>query len=220
MVLRAYVTAVCQEGHTYIEAERIRDAMKGNKHGEWIGDPVFDKAFVNLMQKLKVQPKKSDGTQQSSGGQLFDELLKLKCYHVRIQRSGPEGPLLLSVTVPFRNSSPIDPAKGIKNRETLGGSRRILMEHPFLHTTLSVTRIMANVYRIYPQLESGHNGNFRRQYKNELAKRKQKKVETSEEEEEEDGAKVEVKSEDDEEPLTRRRKSRAVDDTQTSSKKS
>ncbi|KAF8978945.1 hypothetical protein BGZ52_005421, partial [Haplosporangium bisporale] len=116
---------------------------KGNKHGEWIGDPVFDKVFVNLMQKLKVQPKKSDGTQQPSGGQL-----------------------------------------------------------------------------IYPQLESGHNGNFRRQYKNELAKRKQKKVETSEEEEEEeDGVKVEVKSEDDEEPLTRRRKSRAVDDTQTSSKK-
>ncbi|KAF9211979.1 hypothetical protein BGZ59_007366 [Podila verticillata] len=96
-------------------------------------------------------------------------------------------------------------------------SDQVLKGHYF---SPSLYRSAIQVLSTLQKLESGHNGNFRRQYKNELAKRKQKKVETSEEEEEEeDGVKVEVKSEDDEEPLTRRRKSRAVDDTQTSSKK-
>lgn len=108
MVLRAYVTAVCQEGHPYSEVERIRDAIK----------EYFEDTFG--------------------------------CW------GSDEGLLWFSFTVPLRNSSPIDPPKGIRNTEALVGSRGILMEHTFLLITLSVTRIIANVYEIYPQLDEPH----------------------------------------------------------------
>ncbi|KAF9301725.1 hypothetical protein BGZ74_006341 [Mortierella antarctica] len=81
MVLRAYITAVYQEGHSYREAESIRDAMKQHsensfgcqeadwvfvpdhdeyttevdeERGQWLGNPVFDATFVSLMQGLKI----------------------------------------------------------------------------------------------------------------------------------------------------------------------
>lgn len=82
LVLRAYVTAVYQEGHSYRETESIRDAMKqhfedsfgcqdadwvfvpdhdeytidgAEDRGRWVGNPVFDATFVSLMQELKTR---------------------------------------------------------------------------------------------------------------------------------------------------------------------
>ncbi|KAG0013640.1 hypothetical protein BGZ81_000914 [Podila clonocystis] len=72
LALRTYITAVCQEGHSYCEIEAIRDAMKqyfedtfgcrgtdwkfvpdrdensfmdeanDEERGRWMGNPVFD----------------------------------------------------------------------------------------------------------------------------------------------------------------------------------
>ncbi|KAG0334829.1 hypothetical protein BG000_008013 [Podila horticola] len=79
LALRAYVASVFQEGHSYSEIESIRDAMRqyledkfhclgaywqflpdqdvaaiggDEKQGEWIGNPVFDTAFVSMMQEI------------------------------------------------------------------------------------------------------------------------------------------------------------------------
>lgn len=38
---------------------------KHNEQGEWIGNPVFDEDFVNLMQELKTQDEKLQGTQKA-----------------------------------------------------------------------------------------------------------------------------------------------------------
>ena len=95
LVLRAYITAVSQEGHSYSEIECIRDAMKqffedtfgcrgedwkfvpdrdeynlmdeveGEERGHWIGNPVFDPAFVSMMQELKEQEERSEGARQA-----------------------------------------------------------------------------------------------------------------------------------------------------------
>lgn len=95
LVLRAYITAVSQEGHSYNETEFIRDTMKqffedtfgcrgedwkfvpdrdeynlideteGEERGHWTGNPVFDPAFVSMMQELKEQEERSEGTRQA-----------------------------------------------------------------------------------------------------------------------------------------------------------
>ncbi|KAF9390983.1 hypothetical protein CPB97_007862 [Podila verticillata] len=97
LVLRAFVAAMYQEGHSYGEIEAIRDAMKhyfedrfrcigiywqflpdqdeatvsegridqNEERGEWIGNPVFDTAFVSLMQELKDQDERSEGARQA-----------------------------------------------------------------------------------------------------------------------------------------------------------
>ncbi|KFH73966.1 hypothetical protein MVEG_01179 [Podila verticillata NRRL 6337] len=200
LVLREYVRAMFQEGHSYSEIEDIRDAMKqyfddtfrcigtywlflpgqgeamggeGNtnkeeKRGEWIGNPVYDAEFVSLMQELKGHDERSEGTRQAKRRAAigyedvtklvlhlqkpetikteglarclffqafvataftlwltFDEVLKLKRGNVHIRQSHPDEPSWFSVTVPFRNSNPINPAQ-------------------------------ANVYKIYPQPEEPH----------------------------------------------------------------
>lgn len=95
LVLRAYVAAVCQEGHSYSETEAIRDAMKqyfedtfgcrgadwkfvpdrdeysfmdeanDEERGHWTGNPVFDPVFVSTMQELKAQEERSQGARQA-----------------------------------------------------------------------------------------------------------------------------------------------------------
>ncbi|KAF9290040.1 hypothetical protein BGZ74_000578 [Mortierella antarctica] len=199
LVLRAYVAAVCQEGHSYSETEAIRDAMKqyfedtfgcrgadwkfvpdrdeysfmdeanDEERGHWTGNPVFDPVFVSTMQELKAQEEKSQGARQAkrrtaigyedmakfmlhlqkpttikAEGEghclffqafaataftlwlTFEEVLKLKRGHFRFRRSDSNGPPLFVVTVPFRNSNPIDP-------------------------------LQANVYDIYPQKDEQHS---------------------------------------------------------------
>ncbi|KAG0332888.1 hypothetical protein BG000_009655 [Podila horticola] len=98
MVLRAYIAAVYQEGHLFSEVERIQDVMKfyfedtfgcwgttwqflpdqdeaniGNgglneERGEWIGNPVYDPAILNLLQELKAQDA-HEGTRQANRSQ-------------------------------------------------------------------------------------------------------------------------------------------------------
>jgi len=97
LVLRAFVAAMYQEGHSYSDIEDIRDTMKqyfedrflcigtywqfltdqdevmvssGNndkdeERGEWIGNPVFDTAFVSMMQELKDQDERLEGIRQA-----------------------------------------------------------------------------------------------------------------------------------------------------------
>lgn len=50
----------------------------------------------------------------------FDEVLKLKLGDVHFRQPDLDGPLWLSVTVPFRNSNPIDRALG---KETTTGAK-------------------------------------------------------------------------------------------------
>jgi len=38
---------------------------KDKERGEWIGDPVFDTAFVNMIQELKDQDGRSERTRQA-----------------------------------------------------------------------------------------------------------------------------------------------------------
>ncbi|KAG0339744.1 hypothetical protein BG000_001420, partial [Podila horticola] len=92
LVLRAYVTAVYQEGHSYRETESICDAMKqhfedsfgcqdadwvfvpdhdeyttdgAEDRGQWVGNPVFDATFVSLMQELRMREDISFGASQA-----------------------------------------------------------------------------------------------------------------------------------------------------------
>ncbi|KFH71299.1 hypothetical protein MVEG_01599 [Podila verticillata NRRL 6337] len=103
MVLRAYITAVYQEGHSYGEIERIQDAMKlyfedafgcwgstwqflpdqdeategSEERGEWIGNPVYDPAFLSLMQELKAQDQ-HDGHQTNRRSSIgYQDMAKL-----------------------------------------------------------------------------------------------------------------------------------------------
>lgn len=113
LVLRAYVAAVYQEGHSYREIESIRDAMrqyfednfrcwgtcwqflpdqaettigtvvvKAEEGGEWVGNPVFDVAFVSLMQELQAQDEKADRTRWAKRRTTvaYDDLAKLMLY--------------------------------------------------------------------------------------------------------------------------------------------
>ncbi|KFH74011.1 hypothetical protein MVEG_01224 [Podila verticillata NRRL 6337] len=197
LVLRAFVAAMYQDGHSYGEIEDIRDAMKhyfedkfrcigiywqflpdeceatidnegldkDEERGEWIGNPVFDTAFVSMMQELKDQDERSEGARQAKRRTAigyedvtklmryfqkpetikaqglarclffqafaataftlwltFDDVLKLKRGDIQSRWSDSNGPTWLNFSVPFRNSSPIDPTQ-------------------------------ANVYEIYPQME-------------------------------------------------------------------
>ncbi|KFH71298.1 hypothetical protein MVEG_01598 [Podila verticillata NRRL 6337] len=199
LVLHAYITAVSQEGHSYSETEFIRDAMKQffedtfgcrgedwkfvpdrdeynfideaeeEERGHWTGNPVFDPAFASLMQDLKAQEERSEGTRyakrrmaigyedmaklalhlqkpaiikaEGEGHSLFfqafsttafalwltfEEVLKLKRGYFRFRRSDSNGSPWVVVTVPFRNSNPIDTSQ-------------------------------ANVYEIYPQKDEPHS---------------------------------------------------------------
>ncbi|KAF9390091.1 hypothetical protein CPB97_009988 [Podila verticillata] len=200
LVLRAFVAAMYQEGHSYSEIDDIWGAMKhyfedtfhcfgtywqflpdqskvtiiegemskDDERGEWIGNPVFDKVFVGMMQDLKDQDERSDTRQAKRRTAIgyeditklmlhlqkpetveaeglarclffqafaataftlwltFDEVLKLKRGDVLVRQPDPDGPSSFSVTVPFRNSNPIDPAR-------------------------------ANVYEIYLQPEEPHS---------------------------------------------------------------
>ncbi|KAG0094484.1 hypothetical protein BGZ93_007152 [Podila epicladia] len=95
LVLRAYISAVCQEGHSYSETEAIRDAMKqyfedtfgcrgadwkfvpdrdensfmdeanDEERGHWIGNLVFDSVFVSTMLQLKAQEEITQGAFQA-----------------------------------------------------------------------------------------------------------------------------------------------------------
>ncbi|KAG0034910.1 hypothetical protein BGZ81_002317 [Podila clonocystis] len=132
------------EGEDDIDEER----------GEWIGNPVYATEFVSMMQELKDQSEKEEGTHQAKrrttigyedmtqlilhlqkpetteaeglGRCLFfqalaataftlwltfDEILKLKRGHIRFRRSDFDGSAWFSITVPFRTSSPMNPAQ-------------------------------------------------------------------------------------------------------------
>ncbi|KFH73988.1 hypothetical protein MVEG_01201 [Podila verticillata NRRL 6337] len=142
---------------------------KDEERGEWIGNPIFDKAFVDMMQELKDQDERSDTCQAKRRTAIgyeditklmlhlqnpetieaeglarclffqafaataftlwltFDEVLKLKRGNVLARQADSDRPpSSFSITVPFRNSNPIDPAQ-------------------------------ANVYEIYLQPEEPHS---------------------------------------------------------------
>ncbi|KAF8984754.1 hypothetical protein BGZ52_012235, partial [Haplosporangium bisporale] len=142
---------------------------KDEEQGKWIGNPVFDTAFVSMMQELKYQDENAEETRQVKrrtavgyedmsrlmehlqapeivesvgvGRSLFfqalastaftlwltfDEALSLKRGQFHFQRSSSDGSTWFTVTLPFRNSSPIDKSQ-------------------------------ANVYQIYPQADEPHS---------------------------------------------------------------
>ncbi|KAG0360237.1 hypothetical protein BG005_011133 [Podila minutissima] len=124
LVLRAYIAAVYQEGHSYNEIETIRDAMrqyfedrfglwgdswqflpdqdrvaiegveiKAEDQGEWIGNPVFDTEFVDMMRELKTQDDKVGATRQPKRRTAigYDDMTKLMLYLQKPETIKTEG---------------------------------------------------------------------------------------------------------------------------------
>ncbi|KAG0025848.1 hypothetical protein BGZ82_009811 [Podila clonocystis] len=140
------------DSYEIMVAEENED--KDVERGEWIGNPVFDSSFINMMQEIQLQDKRADGSRlakrrtsigyndmaklmqhlqkpeviktEGAGRCLFiqafaaiaftlwltfEEVLRLKRGHIRLQPSDTDGLPWFSVTVPFRASNPIDPSK-------------------------------------------------------------------------------------------------------------
>ncbi|KAG0094482.1 hypothetical protein BGZ93_007150 [Podila epicladia] len=199
LVLRAYITAVYQEGHSYNEIENIRDAMrqyfedkfgclgdrwqflpdedrilidgveiKVENQGEWIGNPVFDTAFVDTMRELKTQDDKVGVTRRPIRRTAFsyEDMTKLMLYLEKPETIKTEGEGLclffqafaaIAFTIWLKFDEVLQLKRGHMHLGRVNSNKS-----PWLDLTLPCRNsnpfdcAQANVYEIYSQPDEPH----------------------------------------------------------------
>ncbi|KAG0084273.1 hypothetical protein BGZ92_010020 [Podila epicladia] len=199
LVLRAYITAVYQEGHSYNEIENIRDAMrqyfedkfgclgdrwqflpdedrilidgveiKVENQGEWIGNPVFDTAFVDTMRELKTQDDKVGVTRRLIRRTAFsyEDMTKLMLYLEKPETIKTEGEGLclffqafaaIAFTIWLKFDEVLQLKRGHMHLGRVNSNKS-----PWLDLTLPCRNsnpfdcAQANVYEIYSQPDEPH----------------------------------------------------------------
>ncbi|KAG0339228.1 hypothetical protein BG000_002597 [Podila horticola] len=149
---------------TKIEAEQDKDS----EQGEWIGNPVFDKAFVDLMQELKAQDGKPEGTQEVKRRTSFgyEDMARLMIHLQKPETIEDEGlgrclffqalaATAFTLWLTFDEVLKLKREHFCFRRSASQGTPWFTVTVPFRNSN-PANPSQANVYEIYPQLDEPH----------------------------------------------------------------